>query len=262
MVKPLPFTPIPLGFNSTMVRLKGDALFTPKSSQGSFNSTMVRLKAIYDKHGCRGGRRFNSTMVRLKVLQSIQMIIETPKFQFHNGSIKSSFSAVGQSSSSMFQFHNGSIKRRIVTEGDFNFSFNSTMVRLKGIIPMRQLDSMIMFQFHNGSIKSQNGRNSQHSAKKFQFHNGSIKSQVLPVIVQGTYLFQFHNGSIKRRIAQALFWLYLESFNSTMVRLKGIIEHLESQEGLCFNSTMVRLKEGLPRLKALSNTVSIPQWFD
>ena len=53
---------------------------------------------------------FNSTMVRLKGSSFTAHQRHKPKFQFHNGSIKSSIIINGQETMIKFQFHNGSIK--------------------------------------------------------------------------------------------------------------------------------------------------------
>ena len=79
-----------------------------------FNSTMVRLKVRHPEKGLVILYGFNSTMVRLKV-HSIVVL---------NGTVV------------LFQFHNGSIKSQLA---DFIHSvdsrFNSTMVRLKAVLP-------------------------------------------------------------------------------------------------------------------------------
>ena len=78
----------------------------------------------------------------------------------------------------MFQFHNGSIKR----DDEVNIviyqpSFNSTMVRLKGISTAFIEKDSYQFQFHNGSIKSLSNMQQAEKPNAFQFHNGSIKSE-------------------------------------------------------------------------------------
>ena len=71
-----------------MVRLKVDRAYNPQI-KSSFNSTMVRLKD--GSHGWRSH-------------------LETLKFQFHNGSIKSIVRDHRLTTCVVFQFHNGSIK--------------------------------------------------------------------------------------------------------------------------------------------------------
>ena len=58
--------------------------------------------------------------------------LQTPAFQFHNGSIKSFASNIANQAWTVFQFHNGSIKSTTLSAyRDKINSFNSTMVRLK-----------------------------------------------------------------------------------------------------------------------------------
>ena len=100
-----------------------------------------------------------------------------------------------------FQFHNGSIKRKdlFMKCRHERTSFNSTMVRLKGKSTFLNLLTAFLFQFHNGSIKSQ------------RVDDGKAISSG----------FQFHNGSIKRMVVSA-YPILIDSFNSTMVRLKEL----------------------------------------
>ena len=55
--------------------------------------------------------------------------------------------------------------------------------------------------------------------------------------------FQFHNGSIKSLTGFTTIMIQT-SFNSTMVRLKAVLEEPTRDPNKCFNSTMVRLKAG------------------
>ena len=51
-------------------------------------------------------------------------------------------------------------------------------------------------------------------------------------------------------------------FNSTMVRLKGVLPALVLSRRMHFNSTMVRLKD-IYATRALSfSVISIPLWYD
>ena len=97
-------------------------------------------------------------------------------------------------------------------------------------------------------------------------------------------MFQFQLGTIKSApVESALFEIY--SFNSSLVRLKVLIEPIERIEysrfnsslvrlkatffaGIpdricCFNSSLVRLKEAAALINFLRiNMVSIPAWYD
>ena len=55
------------GFNSNMVRLKGNKGLSRFSTVSSFNSNMVRLKVNKRPKGKELEESFNSNMVRLKV---------------------------------------------------------------------------------------------------------------------------------------------------------------------------------------------------
>ena len=55
------------------------------------------------------------------------------------------------------------------------------------------------------------------------------------------FLFQFPNGSIKREVMGGV-EERLQSFNSLMVRLKGVTVCAAFKKKLGFNSLMVRLK--------------------
>ena len=71
-------------------------------------------------------------MVQLKLVA--KGIAEMRKsFQFHNGTIKTSFESVRNAAFALFQFHNGTIKT-----SDFNEDTSLCYV----------------FQFHNGTIKT------------------------------------------------------------------------------------------------------------
>ena len=99
-----------LGFNSSVVRLKGLTKLSPSKIKFSFNSSVVRLKDAEP---------------------SEQIIITM--FQFQCGSIKSLGAAAA--AAALFQFQCGSIKRQmLLCLIAFLLSFNSSVVRLKVII--------------------------------------------------------------------------------------------------------------------------------
>ena len=64
--------------------------------------------------------------------------------------------------------------------------------------------------------------------------------------------FQFHIGSIKRRPDPKYFLSEKASFNSTLVRLKGLLRMSCTSTRNSFNSTLVRLKGYCLPLKRLS----------
>ena len=74
-------------------------------------------------------------MVRLKPGQRHFDKIASPKFQFHNGSIKTSDLLIRKAALA---------------------HFNSTMVRLKHNNKYEKQNYLSVFQFHNGSIKTLN----------------------------------------------------------------------------------------------------------
>ena len=138
-------------------------------------------------------------MVRLKVISFLPSCSHIPKFQFHNGSIKSLVSAlaavcpiycfnstmvrlkglgvaIAGSLLAVFQFHNGSIKRAVCLAGIINDDrFNSTMVRLKGI--PGSIDTAPRQRFNSTMVRLKGNVTGKHGINHagFQFHNGSIK---------------------------------------------------------------------------------------
>ena len=119
---------------------------------------------------------FNSTKVRLKVRPPRQNDGDIPLFQFHKGSIKRALKEFEHCVKNQFQFHKGSIKRTMSPHcrGRCTY-FNSTKVRLKVEIQMKEPDEPTLFQFHKGSIKSDGLRLPARCRSRFQFHKGSIK---------------------------------------------------------------------------------------
>ncbi len=76
-------------FNSEMVRLKGNQKPLQKGISFCFNSEMVRLKAVEAFIKENNLNCFNSEMVRLKERYEKLFNFVNSKFQFRNGSIKS-----------------------------------------------------------------------------------------------------------------------------------------------------------------------------
>ena len=117
-----------------------------------FNSTLVRLKVRLNSLWLLLLPNFNSTLVRLKALwQNRNRVVNT--FQFHFGTIKRQWCAVGSRSRYWFQFHFGTIKRPIIlADIPLQPDFNSTLVRLKdSASPDAAAETK--FQFHFGTIK-------------------------------------------------------------------------------------------------------------
>ncbi len=75
-----------------------------------FNSIVVRLKGQLGTINSLPFSCFNSIVVRLKVKAFIKNPSEKTKFQFHSGTIKSSFAENARIKSGKFQFHSGTIK--------------------------------------------------------------------------------------------------------------------------------------------------------
>ena len=141
-------------------------------------------------------------------------------------------------------------------------SFNSTMVRLKGVGWFDGYAWQTVFQFHNGSIKSF-FRNFEPLPKKgFNSTMVRLKGQVFSL---ARILGRCFNSTMVRLKAIEAEGLDPEehSFNSTMVRLKArrrLRDHLTFSS---FNSTMVRLKVNVVfGVDSIGGLVSIPQWFD
>ena len=118
-------------FNSIKVRLKRYR----KRYQGAyfphFNSIKVRLKHFYHNAYIKS-RNFNSIKVRLKREEGWESESKGI-FQFHKGTIKTTYTLGLNSKCSLFQFHKGTIKTRHACFG---------------VIGARR------FQFHKGTIKT------------------------------------------------------------------------------------------------------------
>ena len=77
------------GFNSTMVRLKGQIRLRDEHVHQCFNSTMVRLKAWQSQAVRRSTSCFNSTMVRLKARKINGDIIQNPHYFYKEKNVSS-----------------------------------------------------------------------------------------------------------------------------------------------------------------------------
>jgi len=146
-------------------------------------------------------------------------------FQFHYGSVKSSFRHYQFLAACTFQFHYGSVKRTWLwgkesMKTQFQFHYGS----VKRLLP-DVWDSVTEFQFHYGSVKRLGGKmvsrwwlnfNStmvrlkvglgpvkQLTVSLFQFHYGSVKSDYELWLTSINPEFQFHYGSVKRPIPWA-----------------------------------------------------------
>ena len=125
-------------FNSILVRLKATFAIPPQHAERRFNSILVRLKVVMTACSKFLLPSFNSILVRLKACECPVAFDFTWRFQFHTGSIKSR-SRYLMTHGIEFQFHTGSIKStpRQSIIWILSSSFNSILVRLKGIRSMR-----------------------------------------------------------------------------------------------------------------------------
>ena len=176
-----------------------------------------------------------------------------------------------------FQFQYGaigSVKDRIVPMG-LSGSFNSSMVRLGGIIEYHRSGYAISFNssmVRLGAILVLNSL----KKKEFQFQYGAIGSLLNTLIIRTLKWFQFQYGAIGSVLLTRVFsvrnfvsipvwcdWeqardltddLVLRSFNSSMVRLGDRCKRVALRSSSSFNSSMVRLGEKKPgrRLFAFS----------
>ena len=81
-----------------------------------------------------------------------------------------------------------------------------------------------------------------------QFHYGSIKT-IMMTNCETERLSQFHYGSIKTNKTSFEGMGNGVGLNSTMVRLKHMIQIYSIAKAICLNSTMVRLKQIYVKLK-------------
>ena len=115
-------------------------------------------------------------MVRLKLSKVLSLVLSFIAFQFHYGSIKAS-------------------KRKFL-EGNRQFYFNSTMVRLKPVDKCKK--SLPTLNFNSTMVRLKLGNALEGVGNiLFQFHYGSIKAAFFSVSPLTYYKFQFHYGSIK-----------------------------------------------------------------
>ena len=87
-------------------------------------------------------------------MELISELKEEREFQFQTGAIKSDIS-VGIIAFITFQFQTGAIKRMpvIFAESQRVSSFNSKLVRLKGLSARARIADDTKFQFQTGAIK-------------------------------------------------------------------------------------------------------------
>ena len=121
------------GFDSILVRLKGNREAAVNYAESRFDSILVRLKANWTKP--------------TKIL--------SPKFRFHTGSIKRNVNKFIQELDFEFRFHTGSIKSRnlAILQKALLRCFDSILVRLKAFLYYRYATTTLLFRFHTGSIK-------------------------------------------------------------------------------------------------------------
>ena len=149
--------------------------------EANFNSIKVRLKLSHHPTMVERRRHFNSIKVRVK-RQMRQRMLMTTVFQFHKGTIKTSFSQFTIFLSAWFQFHKGTIKT----------------ARMDG-----RLNLPSTFQFHKGTIKTTPSAISTSSRPYFNSIKVRLKRQMRQRMLMTT-VFQFHKGTIKTRISISL----------------------------------------------------------
>ncbi len=117
-------------------------------------------------------------------------------------------------------------------------NFNSTMVRLKGLLSEEAYQLALKFQFHYGSVKR--------------------IATVTPVSIVA----DFNSTMVRlKEIARAGDDEAKKHFNSTMVRLKVRAFFSARNAPTNFNSTMVRLKDLRDGSGQSRRSISIPLWF-
>jgi len=103
------------------------------------------------------------------------------------------------------------------------------------------------FQFLNGSIKRLADGMNQALVYQFQFLNGSIKSYKEIGTDNGYTDFNSSMVRLKGIMSPSASTLS-NYFNSSMVRLKGRLRYFSPNHYIYFNSSMVRLKAALPQV--------------
>ena len=114
-------------------------------------------------------------MVRLKVAEAMGVAINAALFQFHYGTIKSALFVKDYLDDPEFQFHYGTIKS--IRYGFLRHGrgyFNSTMVRLKAIVPRSSF--RLCTDFNSTMVRLKASSETRISGLElFQFHYGTIK---------------------------------------------------------------------------------------
>ncbi len=99
-----------------------------------------------------------------------------------------------------FQFHYGSVKR---IHGYQNHKtliyFNSTMVRLKGVLLLSSKQQQLHFNSTMVRLKGCGNCQAKLPFRQFQFHYGSVKSRLESFLCARAISFQFHYGSVKSK---------------------------------------------------------------
>ena len=99
-----------------------------------------------------------------------------------------------------------------------------------------------MFLFHTGTIKSYSVSSQRFGDPEFLFHTGTIKSEESLGDSPDSMLFLFHTGTIKRNATCNPYWLHIQRFYSTLVRLKvrDYIAYLHEVQGFLFHTGTIK----------------------
>ena len=86
-------------------------------------------------------------------------------------------------------------------DGDYNYYFNSSMVRLKDVISNVVPGLAVIFQFLNGAIKRKLLNLKNHILANFNSSMVRLKVLTTLPLFETSGVFQFLNGAIKRCIS-------------------------------------------------------------
>ena len=186
--------------------------------------------------------RFNSTLVRLRVVRG-HLLIRVVKFQFHVGTIESPGMGLFRYAChvSIPRWYDWE-KPTLLKPTQRHTRFNSTLVRLRGVVKGRRQDIGIFVSIPRWYDWEIQRRSAQQVYWEFQFHVGTIERWSLTREIITSLLFQFHVGTIERPDGAA----------SLSYQVVSIPRWYDWESCIfcfcsfffCFNSTLVRLRAG------------------
>ena len=165
-----------------------------------FNSIKVQLELRVPFFSLLPLPHFNSIKVQLELSSSTSHTCNRI-FQFHKGTIRTSFILLGPSLVMYFNSIKVQLEPVSVTlNWEPTSNFNSIKVQLELRPSELSRSSQISFQFHKGTIRTTEPRDGTGCQNQFQFHKGTIRTSRF---FRACSLFSYFN-SIKVQLEQAM----------------------------------------------------------